>query len=117
MRRRAPPCQPEGLVQLGAVDVDEGDDATVRIGARDDGEDGGKQYVGKLGELTLGAPGIGDVSQQLQQGRERDYGNLRLGCFARSQTLAVSGIPSASIWPFYYLPVANRTHSRASPEG
>lgn len=43
VRRRAPPCQPEGLVQLGAVDVDEGDDATVRIGARDDGEDGEKQ--------------------------------------------------------------------------
>lgn len=93
VRRRAPPCQPEGLVQFGAVDVDKGDNATVRVGAANDGENGEQQDVGQLVEFALGAPGIGNVGQQVQQRRERDHGNLRLGCFARSQTLAVSGIP------------------------
>lgn len=63
----ASPCQPEGLVQLGAMDVDEGDDATVGVRAGNDGENGEQQDVGKFVEFAFGAPGIGNISQQLQQ--------------------------------------------------
>jgi len=96
MRGRTPPCQPEDGVQPGAVDVDEGDDAAVGVGAGRDGEDRKQQNVGQPAELALGTPGIGNVGQHIQQGRERDHGNLRLGCHGRSQTLDGSGILSGT---------------------
>jgi hypothetical protein len=46
VRGRPPPCQGEGGVQPAAMDVDEGDDAAIRVAAGHDGEDGEQQHVG-----------------------------------------------------------------------
>jgi hypothetical protein len=80
------PLQPEGRVQLTAMDIDEGDDAPIRVAAGYDGEDGEQQYVGKLVFLTLSTTRVGNFRQQVQERRECGHGNLRLGCRPRSQT-------------------------------
>src|SRR4051794_26658114 len=84
------------------MDVDEGDDAAVRVAARHDGKDGEKQDVRQLIKLALPTPGIGDLRQQPQQWRKCSHGNLQVGCHPRSQTKADSGIrflssPSTSL--------------------
>ena len=84
------PLQPEGRVQLTAMDIDEGDDASIRVAAGYDGEDGEQQHVGKLVFLPLSAARIGNFRQQVQERRECGHGNLRLGCRPRSQTSADS---------------------------
>jgi len=53
---RAAPLQTEGRVQLAAMNIDEGDDASIRVAACHDGEDGEQQYVGKRN-----SPGIGPL--------------------------------------------------------
>jgi len=88
--RRTTPRQTEGLVQPAAMDIDEGDDASIRVAAGHDGKDGEQQHVGKLVLLALATAGIGNARQQAQQRRECVHGNLRLGCRPRSQTFADS---------------------------
>jgi len=55
VRGRAAPLQTEGRVQPVAMDIDEGDDASIRIGAGHNGEDREQQHVRQLVELPLGA--------------------------------------------------------------
>jgi hypothetical protein len=57
-----------------------------------------------------------NVGQQIQQRRERDHDSLRLGCFARSQTLTVSGIPVGVSPLASPSTVADQTHPTASSE-
>src|SRR4051812_19312320 len=93
------------------MNVDEGDDAAIRVAAGHDGEDGEQQDVRQLIELALPTPGIGDVRQQPQQRRKCSHGNLRVGCRPRSQTQADSGIRFLSSLSTYCAGVAARTHS------
>jgi hypothetical protein len=93
MSGRAAPAQSEERVQAAAMDVDEGDDATIRVAAGHDGEDGKQQHVGQLVQLALRPARIRNFLQQAQQRRECSHGNLRFGCRPRSQTSGVSGIP------------------------
>lgn len=93
MSGRAAPAQSEERVQAAAMDVDEGDDATIRVAAGHDGEDGKQQHVGQLVQLALRPARIRNFLQQAQQRRECSHGNLRFGCRPRSQTFGVSGIP------------------------
>ena len=53
VRRRAAPVQAEGRVQPAAMDVDEGDDAAIRVAAGYDGKDGEQQHMEQLVELPL----------------------------------------------------------------
>ena len=99
VRRRTAPVQTESRVQLAAVDVDEGDDAAIRVAAGHDGQDGEQQHVGQLVELSLRPAHIRDVRQHIQQRRKRSHGNLRPSCCRKSQTSAGSDIPLA-ISPF-----------------
>jgi len=46
--RRAAPLQAEGRVQLAAMNIDEGDDASIRVATCYGGEDGEQQHVGSL---------------------------------------------------------------------
>ena len=85
------------------MDVDEGDDAAIRVAAGHDGKDGEQQDVGQLIELALPTPGIGDVRQQTQQRRKCSHGNLRLGCRPRSQTSSRFGNP-LSEQPLHFTP-------------
>jgi len=96
VRRCAEPIEVESAVQLFAVDIYEGDDATVRIGAADNGEDGEQQHMLQLVELALCPARIGNVCQQVQQRRECGHGNLQIGCRSMSQTFSGSGIPFLS---------------------
>jgi hypothetical protein len=93
MGGRAVPAQSEEGIQAAAMDVDEGDDATIRVAAGHDGEDGKQQHVGQLVEFALRPAWIRNFLQQAQQRRESSHGNLRFGCRPRSQTSGVSGIP------------------------
>ena len=67
VRRRPLPFQREGRVQPAAVDGDEGDDATIRVAAGHDGEDGEQQHIGQLVELSLRPARIRNVRQHVQQ--------------------------------------------------
>ena len=66
------------------MDVDEGDDATVRVAAGDDGEDGKQQHIGQLVKLALRPARIRNFLQQVQKRRECSHGNPRVGCRPRS---------------------------------
>ena len=66
VRRRTAPFQTEGRVQPAAMDIDEGDDASIRVAAGHDGENGEQQHVGKLVFLPLSAARIGNSRQQAQ---------------------------------------------------
>ncbi len=92
VRGGAAPFQAEHGVQPVAMQVDEGDDAAIRVAAGHDGEDGKQQHVGKLVDLPLPTTRIGDFGEQAQQRRECSHGNLRLGCHPRSQTFSDSRI-------------------------
>jgi hypothetical protein len=61
------------------MDIDEGDDASIRVAAGHDGKNGEQQHVRKLVFLPLPAAGIGNFRQQVQQRCECGHGNLRLG--------------------------------------
>ena len=66
VRRRTAPLQAECRVQPAAMDIDEGDDPSIRVAAGHDGENGEQQDVGKLVFLPLSAARIGNSSQQVQ---------------------------------------------------
>lgn len=89
---RAAPVQSEDRVQAAAVDVDESDDAPIRVAAGHDSEDGKQQHIGQLVELPLRPARIGHWFQQAQQRRECSHGNLQFGCRPRNQTFEVLGI-------------------------
>ncbi len=95
MRRCSAPVQAESRVQPAAVDVDEGDDAAIRVAAGHDGENGEQQHVGQLVELALRPARIRDVRQHIQQRRKHSHGNLPPSCCRKSQTLPGSGTPLA----------------------
>jgi len=63
--RPAPP-QPERGIEPVAMDVDEGDDATIRVAAAHDGQDGEQEHIRQRIELPLRSARIGDVCQQVQ---------------------------------------------------
>jgi hypothetical protein len=86
------PLQAESRVQPVAMNVDEGNDAPIRVAAGYDGKDGKQQHMGQLVELAFRPARIRNVVQQAQQRCERSHGNLRLGCRPRSQTFSDSGI-------------------------
>ena len=65
--RRASPVQATGRVQPAAVDVDEGDDAAIRVAAAHDGEDGEQQHIRQPIELALRPARVRHVRQQVQQ--------------------------------------------------
>jgi len=90
---RAAPLQTKRRVQPAAMDIDEGDDASIRIATRHDGKDGEQQHVAKLVFLPLPTARIRHFRQQTQQRRKWRHGNLQLGCHPRSQTFADSRIP------------------------
>src|SRR5208283_4128028 len=69
VRGRAAPLQTEGRVQLAAIDIDEGDDASIRVATCHDGEDGEQQHVRKLVFLSLSTARIRHFRQQTQQRR------------------------------------------------
>ena len=92
MGGRAAPVQSEDPIEVATVDVDEGYDATVRVAAGDDGENGKQQHIWQLVELALGPARVRNFLQQAQQRRERSHGNLRVGCRPRGQRFAVLGI-------------------------
>jgi hypothetical protein len=93
VRGCAAPVQTEGGIEPAAMDVDEGDDAPIRVATGHDGKDGEQQQVGQLVELSLRPTWIGNVCEQAQQRRKCSHGNLRLGCCPRSQRSSASGIP------------------------
>jgi hypothetical protein len=80
VRGRTLPCQVKNLVQPAAMDVDESDDASIRIPTGDDGEDRKQQDMRQLVHLALPAAGIGHIAQQIQQWGECGHGNLQIGC-------------------------------------
>ena len=88
-----PGFQTKRRVQPAAMDIDEGDDASIRIATCDDRKDGEQQHVGKFVFLPLPTARIRHLRQQTQQRRKWRHGNLRLGCHPRSQTFADSRIP------------------------
>jgi len=92
MGGRAAPAQSERPIEAATVDVDEGDDATVRVSAGHDGEDGKQQHIWQLVALALRPARIRNFLQQAQRRRERSHGNPRFGCRPRSQRFAVLGI-------------------------
>src|SRR3954454_20658014 len=60
--RPAPP-QPARASELVAMDVDEADDATIRVAAAHDGQDGEQEHMRQRIELPLRSARIGDVCQ------------------------------------------------------
>jgi hypothetical protein len=84
------PRQAECRVQPAAMHIDESNDASIRVAAGHDGENGEQQDVGKLVFLPLPAARIGNFRQQVQERCECGHGNLRLGCRPRSQRSADS---------------------------
>jgi len=96
VRRRPLPCQTKRCVQLAPVDVDEGDNAAIRVTAGHDGQDGEQRHIGQLVELPLRPARIRDVRQHIQQRRKHSHGNLHPSCRRRSQTLPGSGTPLRS---------------------
>ena len=67
VRRRATPFQRKDGVQPVTMDVDEGDDAAIRIAAADDGQDGEQQHVRQLVELSFRPARIRNLRQHVQQ--------------------------------------------------
>ena len=92
VRGRALPCEAKNLVQPAEMDIDEGDDASIRISAGDGGKDRKEQDMRQLVHLALPTAGIGHLAQQIQQRGECSHGNLRIGCRPMSQTFADSRI-------------------------
>lgn len=70
------PFQAEDGVEPGALLIDEGGDAAIRVGAGHDCENGEQQDMRQLAQLALRSAWIGNVCQQLQQRQKRDHGNL-----------------------------------------
>ena len=66
VRRGAAPFQAKGGVELGTMNVDEGNDAAVRIAAGHDGEDGEEQHIRQLIKLSLRSARIRNLCQQFQ---------------------------------------------------
>src|SRR4030081_1125400 len=96
------------------MDVDERDDASIRVAAGYHGKDGKQQNVGQLVELAFRSARIRNVFQQAHQRRKCSHGNLRVGGLPRSQTFSDSGIPllsAASLRPAVVVP---RTQSSRS---
>ena len=90
VRGRAAPLQTKGGVQLAAIDVDKRDDASIRVPAGHNGEDGEQQHVRQFVDLPLRPAWIRNFRQQAQQRREFGHGNLRHGCHPRNQRSADS---------------------------
>jgi hypothetical protein len=67
VRGRPTPLQREGGLQPLTMDVDESDDAAIRVAAGHDGEDGEQQHIRQLVELALRPARIRDVCQHIQQ--------------------------------------------------
>ena len=60
MGGRAAPVQPKKRVETATLDIDECDDATIRVAAGDDGENGKQQDVRKGVELALRPARVGN---------------------------------------------------------
>jgi hypothetical protein len=84
VRGRPTPFQCEGAIQAAPMNLEEGDNAAIRVAAGDDGEDGERQHVRQLVELALRLMRIADISQPLQQRQKGGHGNLQHGCHPRS---------------------------------
>jgi hypothetical protein len=67
MRGRPFPAYLESLVQLSPMDLDEGADAAIRVGAAHDRQNGKQQDVRQLIEFAFGAPWIGDCREVRQE--------------------------------------------------
>ena len=63
-----------------------------RIAAGHHGKDREQQAIGKLIDLSLPTPTIGNFGQQAHRRRKRNHSHLRLGCRPTSQTFADSRI-------------------------
>ena len=93
VRGRASPFQAETAVQPAAMNVDEGDDAAIRVAAADDRQDREQQDMRQLVELAFRAPRIGNLCQDIEQRAERGHDNLRIGCLPKNPKSRRSGIP------------------------
>jgi len=67
MRGRPFPAYLESLVQLSPMDLDEGADGAIRVGAAHDRQNGKQQDVRQLIEFAFGAPWIGDRREVRQK--------------------------------------------------
>jgi hypothetical protein len=103
MRRRSLPGQRKDGVQPAAVDVNEGDDAAIRVAAADDGEDGEQQHVRQRVELALRPARIRNLRQDVQQRRKCRHSTLRPSCRLKGQIFAASESP---------LPICRRASPR-----
>jgi len=75
MRGRLLPIDSERLVQLFPVDLEVGAQATIRVGAAHNCEDGKQQHVLQLVELALGAARVGNCREQRKKVFERLQGD------------------------------------------
>ena len=67
MRGRPFPAYLKSLVQLSPMDLDEGADAAIRVGAAHDRQNGKQQDVRQLIEFAFGTPWIGDCRELRQE--------------------------------------------------